>query len=376
MKKPSTYNIRSRILFVAMMLLFCLHASAEESRHTNAEKLNQQVELLMKNLYSTNDTSTYYNILQQVVKTVLQCDYYDGMPNEKGKVVPKFRHMNSRRLQPMRTKLIDAGMYYYSHGRNNEAISVLKTYIDLSKSHLFREKKDLYKGQAAYYLALLSYGIKDFTTADYYADLALRDAEYASDAAEIKVSCMKETMVTTHDSTRYLLALLELHDKAPHNMTYFRQLLEYFSLPGHEREMEQFAMDETRKNPTSKHAWALLGETKMSQKDWSGAEEAYQIAISLDSIFIEAIYNKGICESAQAKRMVLNEDSANICLSDSAKKMFLKAVEDFEKAKRLDPQRKEVDWCMPLFFVYNILGDKEKAKAISPLIDESKQKKS
>lgn len=376
MKRLSTYHLFFRLLFIGMVSGFCLQVAADEDNRSNAEKLNQQAVLLLGQLHAARDTSLFYSTLQKVVEATLQCDYYDGMPNEKGKIAPKFRHANSKRLSPLRTKLIDAGMYYYSYGRNEEALRALNTYLDLSKSHLFRDKKDLYKGQVAYYISLLSYGNKDFAAADHYADIALRDAEYASDAAEIKVSCMKEMMVTSNDSARYLFALLELHDKAPRNMTYMRQLLEYFSLPGHESELVQFAMDETRKRPASKQAWALLGETKMKKEDWQEAANAYQNAISLDSTFIEAIYNKAICESAQAKLMISAGDSPTANISDSAKTLFLKAVRDFERVGKLDPQRKEVDWCLPLFLVYNLLGEKAKAEAIRPMIEEKKLKKS
>lgn len=376
MNRHTKRNILWRSLLVAMLMAFCNTLSAEDADWQRADELNRQVDLLMGRLQTTRDTFTYFSTLRQAVETALQCDYYDGMPNAKGKVAPKYRHINSKRLSPIGTRLIDAGIYYYSHRRNEEALEVLKTYLHFSRSHLFKWKKDLYKGQAAYYLSLLCYGAKKYAKADHYADMALQDAEYAKDAAEVKVSCMKEMMVTPNDSARYLYTLLGLHDKAPNNSTYMRLLMEYYSTDGHEQELEQFALDETRKSPTNKQAWALLGETKMRKQNWQEALEAFRNAIRLDTTFVEAIYNKGICISAQAQQMLQNIETKPQTLPDSIKALLQEARKDFEQVARLNPHVEEMDWATPLYLVYNLLGEDEKAKAIKPKVEEQKIKKS
>lgn len=376
MNRHTTHNILWRSLLVAMLTAICNTLAAEENDRQRAEQLNRQVDLLMGRLQTTRDTFAYFSTLQQAVETALQCDYYDGMPNTKGKVDPAYRHVNSKRLAPICTRLIDAGIYYYGHRRNEEALEVLKTYLHFSRSHLFKWKKDLYKGQAAYYLSLLCYGAKKYAKADHYADMALQDAEYAKDAAEVKVSCMKEMMVTPNDSARYLYTLLGLHDRAPNNPTYMRLLMEYYSSEGHEQELEQFALDETRKAPTNKQAWALLGETKMRKQDWQTALEAFRYAIRLDTAFVEAIYNKGICISAQAQQMLQNVEEKPQTLPDSIEVLLQEARKDFEHVARLNSHVEEMDWATPLYLVYNLLGEDEKAKAIKPKVEEQKIKKS
>lgn len=369
-----TFNTRWRTFLVVMLLAITAPLAAEENGHEHAAELNKRVDVLLSRLDATRDTFTYYNTLKLAVETALQCDFYDRMPNEKGKVDVKYRHNNSKRLAPLRARLIDAGMYYYDHQRNGEALEAFQTYLELSNSELFKGRKDLYKGQVAFYLSLLYYGSKKYADSDHYADMALHDAEYAKDAAEVKVSCMKELMATPNDSARYVLALLELHDKAPGNPTYMRLLLEHFSLPGHEREMEQFATDETRKNPQSKQAWALLGETKMRGNDWRGAEKAYGNAIKIDPTFVEAIYNKGICLSAQAQQDLQDiKDKTNV-LPDSITLLLRDAQKSFERVQQYDPQLKEVDWATPLYLVYKLLGDDDKAKAIAPKVEKQKNR--
>lgn len=376
MMKQMTFNTRWRRLLVLMLLTITAPLAAKENGQERAALLNKQVEVLLSQMDATRDTFSYYNMLEQTMKLALQCDRYDRTPNSKGKVALKFRHHNSKRLAPLMAKLIDAGMYYHGQHRNVEALDALKTYIDLSDSELFKGSKDLYKGQVAYYLSLLYYGAKNYPEADHYADMALQDAEYAKDAAEVKVSCMKELMVTPNDSTRYVMALLELHDKAPDNATYMRLLLEQFSLPGHEREMEQFANDETSKYPQSKQAWALFGETKMRKKNWNEAELAYDQAIRLDTTYVEAIYNKGICLSAQAQQAMQTSEVKAEALPDSITQMLREAQNNFELARQYDPLLKEVDWASPLYLVYKLLGEQGKSEAIAPQVEKKKERKS
>lgn len=365
-----------RMAFLILTLLVSIKpADAEESAQERAAALNRQVDVLLSRLDATRDTFTYYNMLEQAVEAALQCDQYDRLPNSKGKVAIKFRHSNSKRLAPLRSRLIDAGMYYYGHHRNEEALKVLKIYLALSGSELFKGRRDLYRGQVAYYLSLLYYGTKNYTEADRYADIALRDVEYAKDAAEVKVSCMKELMVTPNDSARYVLALLELHDKAPRNSTYMRLLLEHFSLPGHESEMEQFAKDETNKNPRSKQAWALLGETKMRNKNWDEAIKAYAKAVELDTMFVEAIYNKGICLTAKAQQALQTPSVKTDPVPTTTRILLQEAQSDFERVKLYDPQLKEVDWATPLYLVYKLLGENDKAEEMAPEVKKQKNKK-
>ena len=120
MNRHTKLNILWQSLLVAMLMTFCNTLSAEETDRQRADELNRQVDLLMGRLQATRDTFTYFNTLRQAVETALQCDYYDGMPNAKGKVDPKYRHINSKRLSPIGTRLIDAGIYYYSHRRNEQ----------------------------------------------------------------------------------------------------------------------------------------------------------------------------------------------------------------------------------------------------------------
>ena len=104
--------------------------------------------------------------------------------------------------------------------------------------------------------------------------------------------------------------------------------------------------------------------------------EAFRNAIRLDTTFVEAIYNKGICISAQAQQALQNIETKPQTLPDSIKALLQEARKNFEQVARLNPHVEEMDWATPLYLVYNLLGEDEKAKAIKPKVEEQKIKKS
>lgn len=403
-----------KLLITILMLVSPFFAFGNSDHREQARALNAQVDILMNELKATRDTSTYYLTLQQAIRTALRCDSLDALPDSRGKVKPIFRNNNFKRLEPIRAKLIDAGAYYHGYRRNTEAVECFALYVESSQAPLFTHKghNDLYRGQAAYYASLLYFGLKQYPVSDHYADIALKDEDYARDAAEIKVSCMKEMMTTHTDSARYFLALLELHDRAPKNRTYSHMILEYLSSPGHQQEMVPFARDEVRKDSTNEMAWALLGETQMHDGHWDEAIDAYKRAVALSPDFVEGLYNLGVSYSAKAQ-ILIKQDNEKASTSDekddsseknSAKPnsseqnstkptsnatmtiqnesragdptyLLQRAKECLNKTRQLDPDRDQVDWAKPLLQVCILLKDNKEAEEILPLVNPQKQKK-
>lgn len=353
-----------KILFVMMFLLFSteLFPVCEAKDISNREKarvLSKQATMLLGQLSGKTDSTEYFQLVSDVIKTSLLCDYYDSKPDRKGRVVPKFRKANSKRILDLRPVLLEGGMYHYANRNNRQALECFTLYMDVSINSMFASEPDSEKGKVAYYAALLAYGEGNYRDADRYADEALKDNFYAKDAAEVKVLCMRQTAKTKADSARYLVALLELHDMAPQNQTYFKMLMEYFASPGHEHEMGLFANDEIKKDSTNKFAWALKGESDMREQRWNEAIAAYGKAAAIDTTFVEAIFNIGICYCGLAQETKNVDDARNGML-------FL------EKTAGLDPNCYSVDWREPLAKVKAAIESHEE----KTLMAEAKKKNS
>ena len=219
--------------------------------------------------------------------------------------------------------------------------------------------------------ALLSsqkaYDNRQFNLASHYADIVLRDSSTAKHAAEIKIQCMGQLMKTKNDSSKYIIALLELHTMEKNNPLFIKLLMNYFTSPGHEHEMRQFANDEIRMDSCNKLAWALRGETFMREHNWNEAIYNFKKTVSIDSTFVEGAYNTGICYMSKALEYKdsLTKDNKKLQKEeyDSIATIFQKSQEWLERAKELDPERKTVDWKSPLYQVYLVV-DEQKAKEL------------
>ena len=364
---------RNVLLFVFVLCFATTSLGKDLSNRDKAKALDKQVDILFGKLHATTDSVAYYEVLESLVKNALLCDYYDRMPDKKGRVNPRYREKNKQRLSPVIPKIIDAGMYEYRRRRNETAMENFVMYIECCASSLFQDQAHQL-GQTAYYASLLAYGMKEYEKAEKYADVALKDDVYAKDAAEVKLLCMKNQLTEKSDSTKYLIALLELHDKAPENEVYYKLLMDYFSSPGFDVEMSQFAQDEVSKDTTNKYAWALLGETQMRIRQWDEAIRCFERSVALDDGFVEALFNLGVCYCSLASecRERLGKDEAVVEEKDKQELTSLleKAKIYLENVKLLDPDGEVVKWAAPLYQIYNALEQKEKASMLKPLLDK------
>lgn len=364
---------RSILIFLTLGMCFGAYAQGVDY-HAEAEKLNYKVSFLMEQLSKAVDSTYYYNTLQNVISTAVECEELDSKPNKKGKVKPVYLHHLKGKTASLRERLINGAVYFYRHRNGEKALGMLDLYMQSAASPIYKNHPQ--NGIASYYAARMAYRMKDYERANKYADMALYEPEYAQRAANVKVSCMRQTMRSKTDSSKYVIALLELHDKDPHNQSYLAMLMDYFMSSGHEAEMIQFAKDEVRKYPNSKQVWEFKGEAEMLRHNWSDAIGAFQRAADIDSLYVPAVYNMGICHSSEAQQLKDSLEKDHKWLKkDEVKQlreMFLKSKEYLERAQRLDPQQHTVQWAAPLYQVLYALDD-ERADDIKSQIKPSKQ---
>lgn len=193
----------------------------------------------------------------------------------------------------------------------------------------------------------------EYRSAERLADSLLRDDRYAADAAEIKIYCMRNLAVTPSDSTKYLIALLALHDRAPRNDNYLKLIMEYFSFPGREEQIGQFADDELRKDSTNRLSWAFKGESLIKRNEWKAAIPVFERAVALDSNYTEAHYNLALLRLKEVKELedsiikVTPENSLQIALKSvypSIRRKLVLALSHLGKVAVLDENEQTVRW--------------------------------
>ena len=124
------------------------------------------------------------------LQAAMDCDKYDQMPNEKGKVAPKFREKNVARTQSMRLSLLQETEKLVNDKKRKEALEIFDLYISTAKSPFFAGVKSVEEdpnmGYAAFYGGQSALLLEDFAKAKELFKVGVRDtskqiSEYSLD---------------------------------------------------------------------------------------------------------------------------------------------------------------------------------------------------
>ena len=235
-----------------------------------------------------------------------------------------------------------------------------KLYLDCIDGPLFHGN-DNHRGLVAYYVSLLSYGKENYAEAERYADVALKDANYAKGAAEIKINCMKTHLYTEVDSAKYITALTSLYDIAPSNDIYYKMLIDYYSgLKDKQQQLAKFAEMDLQKHPKNRRAWVLKGDIEMQKKRWDDAIESFKQAIAIDSNYVQAVYNIGVCYVSKAEELrdSLMNERRKLPKKDKnqVKELYQTARTWLVQTSVLDDKQQVVAWKRLLNEVDKVLG--------------------
>lgn len=336
------------------------------------EKFNKEQNVMLTNQVTKKDDpydkEGMYEAAKNALKDALECDKYDQQPNAKGKVAPKFHKKNADRLPSVRNTLINAGQEAYNDKKFEAAREFFGLYVDTKNAPLFAElpaiKDDQFYGQIAYFAALAAYNNQDYVSASKYSTEALDDKESGKDAMDIKILSMKAQLKTKEDSVKYLSDIKALYEKDPADERMFALLVEYFTSVKDEAAKKNLIGSQVASHP-SKMAWALKGESDMSEQKWADAIDAYKKSLALDPEFIQVQFNLALCLNNQA---ITLKDAAGGNLTPEAKALLEESIANLNQLKEKDPNRETINWAYTLYQAYYLIGDEAKAKELESVI--------
>ena len=281
------------------------------------------------------------------VSAALECDKYDQMPNEKGKVSPKFAKKNAERLWTSpRLQLVNAGQEALTAGDNAKARKYWEIYALSDLSPMFkycdREAQKPFFGQVARFAAVFAFQDKDMAKALELADIAMKDPEEKENALYLKLEILGAELKTKDDSVKFCNQLKDIYanDK---NDGVMEKLYNVLLGLGDEAGAYKILDDALAANPNNFVALADKGLALLQ------ANKAAEAVIYLKKAFelkpdnaIIATY-AGTAYSVQAQ----NTDNKSI-MND----LYSKAIYYFDKAKELDPNRLQSNWCYNRYNAY------------------------
>ena len=316
---------------------------------------NQMAEQYGQGKVEPYDTAGFYDAVLNAFKAAEECEKYDIMPNEKGKVKPAFHNKNVQRLLGYRPRLIDGGIYYQNFDMK-KAFAQLAEYVDSHNSSLFAEEiaktPDENYTNMAYYAARFAYQNKDYDNVAVYANIAGQDEKLASDATVLKLAAMQQEIRTREDSLNYVKRLETDYAANPSNEMVLGTLLSMYASLNMNNEMNSLIEKTLAADPSNYTAWAMKGQNAMFAEQWDEAISCFEKALEKQpesavalSMLGASLINKG----AQAQERAAGRNGMiPSTAKDQIRPFYDRAKECLEKAKAADPTEQTSKWSYAL----------------------------
>ena len=294
----------------------------------------------------------------QAVKAAMECDKYDQMPNEKGKVAPKFNAKNAQRVWPARQQLVNAGQDAMTAENQAEAKKFWTLFVDSDIAPLFKDCDRTFQkpffGQVARFVSIFAYQDKDLANALKYCDIAAQDPEEAENALNLKLEILGSDLKNHADSVQYLDKVKALHEQHPDNATVLEKVDNMYMGMGDKTAALGFLDGVLAKNPNN---FVALADKGMYYMDQDNAPEAAKwLKKALDAKEDNAVihYYYAICTRAEAQAFA-DADPAKF------KSMMEDAIRHFDRTKELDPD-KMISWGYNRYSAYSQLYGEDDAR--------------
>ena len=285
------------------------------------------------------DTLGLADAICDAICNAVECNKYDQQPNAKGKIAPKFAEKNAQRIWAVRSHLVNIGQDQASAGNKTAALKYWGSFVDAGIDPLFEaqnhESEKEYFGQVALFSGRYAYEAKDFERGDRYIAVARKDASQEKDALATLLYYTRTGLTNHADSVAATNRLRALYEAEPENDAILDAL--YSMLDGaHDKAAQTALLDNhLAKYPNSFAALANKGLMAMAENNAEqGAEWLRKAAAAKPDNAVIYTY-LGICLSSLA---ATTEDTTK------SKDFYKQAIDAFDKAKELDPEKRMANW--------------------------------
>ena len=272
----------------------------------------------------------------------------DQLPNEKGKVKPKYTKDIKSILSANHVYLFNGGAYYFDKQEYKKAYDFFNQYVEISELPMFEgtqtAEKDSTFMTVQFYAAAAASLAKDSRLAiaalerakntpyrqyDVYQYLCYEygEARTAQDSVMLEKT-FEEGMQVFPDSTFFLNNLINTYIYSNRN----------------EKALEMLNVA-IQKNPNDANLYNVMGRVyETGLKDYANAEKNFQIALEKDPNLTDALsnigriyYNQGVNKLSEAN--MINDSKKYQEELSMAKDLFKKALPYYKKAHEAEPEK-------------------------------------
>jgi tetratricopeptide (TPR) repeat protein len=287
----------------------------------------------------------------------IECNKYDQQPNAKGKVSPKFEKKNADRLWGVRRHLIGIGQDEARKGNNDNTLRFWGALADSEADPLFASQNHQaeaeWTGQVCYFAGRYAFDAKQYGRANKYLDIAMKDPNQKAEAMNYKLYAMRSNLKNAADSAACINTLKAMYEQEPSNDIILDALNSMYE--GQKNKAAQTALLDAHlaKYPNSFTALAGKGIMAMNDNDAKTAIDWLQKAAAAKPDNAVIFTYIGICYNSMASN---TDDVAK------RKDLYSKAIEAFDKAKQIDPNKQSVNWGYNRYQAYYALYGEDDAR--------------
>ena len=268
-----------------------------------------------------------------------ECYKYDKLPNAKGKIAPKYGN-NAERVWNARIQLVSAGDDARTKNNTTLALKYWNAWFNSESSPLFNKipaekKAEPYKEQVAFLGAWLSKENKDMAQALKYCDVAMNSDEYKKQALNIKLEVLKGDLKTHEDSLKYINNLKDLYANDAKNEILLDNLNSMFASMRMDKEQLELLDNALAADPNNFVALADKGMYYIAKNDADNAIKNLKKALEIKPENGAVMVYLGAC---------LNVKASNLQDPNGRKVVYQEAIKYLDKAKELDPEKKQYNW--------------------------------
>ena len=272
----------------------------------------------------------------------------DQLPNEKGKVKPKYTKYIKSILSANHVYLFNGGAYYFDRQEYKKAYDFFNQYVKISELPMFAGTQTAEKDST-------------FMTVQFYAAAA---ASLAKDSrlAIAALERAKNTPYRQYDVYQYLcyeygeartaqdsVMLEKTFEEGmqvfPDSAFFLNNLINTYIYSNRNEKALEMLNVAIQKNPNDANLYNVMGRVyETGLKDYANAEKNFQIALEKDPNLTDALsnigriyYNQGVNKLSEAN--MINDSKKYQEELSMAKDLFKKALPYYKKAHEAEPEK-------------------------------------
>lgn len=272
----------------------------------------------------------------------------DQLPNEKGKVKPKYTKDIKSILSANHVYLFNGGAYYFDKQEYKKAYDFFNQYVEISELPMFAgtqtAEKDSTFMTVQFYAAAAASLAKDSRLAIAALERAKNIPYRQYDVYQYLCYEYGEAR-TAQDSVMLEKTFEEGMQVFPDSAFFLNNLINTYIYSNRNEKALEMLNVAIQKNPNDANLYNVMGRVyETGLKDYANAEKNFQIALEKDPNLTDALsnigriyYNQGVNKLSEAN--MINDSKKYQEELSMAKDLFKKALPYYKKAHEAEPEK-------------------------------------